>query len=63
MVTTGNSSRKNDTTIQPLRHAYKRLFAAFNQNYLIYCIGRGTLLVAQLVEALCYKPEGRGFDS
>jgi hypothetical protein len=23
----------------------------------------GTLLVAQLVEALCYKPEGRGFDS
>ena len=24
---------------------------------------RGTLLVAQLVEALRYKPEGRGFDS
>jgi len=23
----------------------------------------GTLLVAQLVEALCYKSEGRGFDS
>ena len=23
---------------------------------------RGTLLVAQLVEALRYKPEGRGFD-
>jgi len=23
----------------------------------------GTLLVAQLVEALDYKPEGRGFDS
>jgi hypothetical protein len=23
---------------------------------------RGTLLVAQLVEALHYKPEGRGFD-
>jgi hypothetical protein len=23
----------------------------------------GTLLVAQLVEALHYKPEGRGFDS
>jgi hypothetical protein len=23
----------------------------------------GTLLVAQLVEALLYKPEGRGFDS
>jgi hypothetical protein len=25
--------------------------------------GRGTLLVAQLVEALRYKPEGFGFDS
>jgi hypothetical protein len=24
---------------------------------------RGTPLVAQLVEALYYKPEGRGFDS
>jgi len=24
---------------------------------------KGTLLVAQLVEALRYKPEGRGFDS
>jgi len=24
---------------------------------------RGTLLVAHLVEALRYKPEGRGFDS
>jgi len=24
---------------------------------------RGTLLVAQLVEALRYNPEGRGFDS
>jgi hypothetical protein len=24
---------------------------------------RGTLLVATLVEALLYKPEGRGFDS
>jgi hypothetical protein len=23
---------------------------------------RGTLLVAQLVEALRYRPEGRGFD-
>jgi hypothetical protein len=23
----------------------------------------GTLLVAQMVEALRYKPEGRGFDS
>ena len=28
-----------------------------------YIGGRGTLLVAQLVEALLYKQEGRGFDS
>jgi hypothetical protein len=27
------------------------------------CMLGGTLLVAQLVEALRYKPEGRGFDS
>jgi hypothetical protein len=26
-------------------------------------VWRGTLLVAQLVEALRYKPKGRGFDS
>jgi hypothetical protein len=35
---------------------------------LLYYLSRyhsvwGTLLVAQLVEALCYKLEGRGFDS
>jgi hypothetical protein len=29
----------------------------------IYTGVGGTLLVAQLVEALCYKPEGRGFGS
>jgi len=29
----------------------------------LYTVQRGTLLVAQLVEALRYKPEGRGFDS
>ena len=29
--------------------------------YFLY--GGGTLLVTQLVEALRYKPEGRGFDS
>jgi len=29
----------------------------------IYLNIRGTLLVAQLVEALRYKSEGRGFDS
>jgi hypothetical protein len=26
-------------------------------------LGVGGYAVAQLVEALCYKPEGRGFDS
>jgi len=30
---------------------------------ILYCNDRCTLLVAQLVEALRYKPEGRGFDS
>jgi hypothetical protein len=29
----------------------------------MYVIGGGTLLVVQLLEALRYKPEGRGFDS
>jgi hypothetical protein len=29
----------------------------------IYLRARGTLLVAQLVEALRYKPEGHWFDS
>jgi hypothetical protein len=30
---------------------------------ILYLLGIwGTLLVAQLVEALRYKPEGRGFD-
>jgi hypothetical protein len=28
-----------------------------------YCFIGGTLLVAQLVKPLRYKPEGRGFDS
>jgi hypothetical protein len=34
-----------------------------NINLLIIYFIRGTLLVAQLVEALRYKPEGRGIDS
>ena len=53
---------------QPIRHPmqnkkkcnssfYSRLFSGRKQN------SGGTLLVAQLVEALRYKPEGRGFDS
>jgi hypothetical protein len=32
-------------------------------NVLLYATEWGTLLVAQLVDALGYKPEGRGFDS
>jgi hypothetical protein len=36
-------------------------FLFISANHLIY--NRGTLLVAQLVEALRYKSEGRGFDS
>jgi hypothetical protein len=31
--------------------------------YVHYLVYEGTLLVAQLVEALCYKSEGRGFNS
>jgi hypothetical protein len=33
------------------------------ENILVFYCVWGTLLVAQLVEALCYKPEGRGIDS
>ena len=29
-------------------------------NFIIFLLGHA---VAQLVEALCYKPEGHGFDS
>jgi hypothetical protein len=36
---------------------------AQGQLYYYYYYYRGTLLVAQLVEALCYKLEGRKFDS
>jgi len=31
--------------------------------YIVQSDSEGTLLVAQLVEALRYKPEGRWFDS
>jgi len=31
--------------------------------YFATVLCRGTLLVAQLIEALRYKPEGRGIDS
>jgi hypothetical protein len=36
------------------------IFTVFTESLKSY---RGTLLVAQLVEAVRYKPEGRGFDS
>jgi hypothetical protein len=39
-----------------------QLFKLFNDFFFVLG-GGGTLLVAQLVEALRYKPEGRGFDS
>jgi hypothetical protein len=32
-------------------------------NFIVYAVRGNTLLVAQLVEALRYKPEGRGFFS
>jgi len=42
----------------------KGFLAAVNLNYSSFYFGRrGTLLVTQLVKALRYKPEGRGFDS
>jgi hypothetical protein len=39
------------------------LDGTYHINSKVMCIGWGTLLVAQLVEALRYKSEGRGFDS
>jgi hypothetical protein len=39
------------------------LILVFRNILYITCICGGTLLVAQLVEALRYKSEGRGFDS
>jgi hypothetical protein len=43
--------------------AFKGLKMSRKQFGLITHRGRGTLLVAQLVEALHYKPEGRRFYS
>jgi hypothetical protein len=39
---------------------FGHLFSLISQKH---AIQRGTLLVAQLVDALLYKPEGRGIDS
>jgi hypothetical protein len=43
------------------KHNFRKF--QFNYYFFPYYCSRGTLLVAQLVEALRYKPEGRGFDS
>jgi hypothetical protein len=40
-----------------------QLFFMYVYFYSLHVSGKGTLLVAQLVEALRYKPEGRGFNS
>ena len=45
----------DDGSIEP-KHVAEFLILITN----IYCGGHA---VAQLVDALCYKPEGRGFDS
>jgi len=39
------------------------LSVSFSAYFLFLFTSRGTLLVAQLLEALRYKSEGRGFDS
>jgi hypothetical protein len=39
------------------------LLSIYETPGLIIILKWGTLLVAHLVEALRYKPEGRGFDS
>jgi hypothetical protein len=48
-------------------HFFGILFQLIYMKYFIFLLYEqhtwGTLLVAQLVEALRYKPEGRGFDS
>jgi len=45
-----------------MRYVYQRKkLSKINNDMYIQC--EGTLLVAQLFEALRYKPEGRGFDS
>jgi len=52
----GVKSRNTDI----FRMTTRAMFRKFISTLSVIC---GTLLVAQLVEALRYKPEGRGFDS
>jgi len=62
--------------IPMLRRRLYRMYVSYSNNFKVrecfftvtfkfvwgVCVYGGTLLVAQLVEALRYKPEGRGFD-
>jgi hypothetical protein len=45
-----------------IERCYKRIYVKGSCNMELYSIIAGNA-VAQLVEALRYKPEGRGFDS
>jgi len=67
-LTTGPKPAKNILThpYGTLARAVKLIAFIFYYLFIyliIYLFFRGTLLVAQLVEAPGYKPEGRGFDS
>ena len=46
-----------------LEHRFSSLSRLKHELRFVQVCVWGTLLVAQLVEALYYKPEGRGFDS
>jgi hypothetical protein len=46
-----------------LKQVYNQRMAHIKNVKHSACFGWGTLMVAQLVEALRYKSEGRGFDS
>ena len=43
--------------------SFQKLQTDFKPTNLFYALGFVRLAVAQLVEALCYNSEGRGFDS
>jgi hypothetical protein len=58
---TASSTTKPHT--EPDKLVYKRIRHILTINFNNTAIYWGTLLVAQLVEALRYMPEGRGFDS
>jgi len=61
----GNTTRVHVTGVSEytdfLRYTIRTFSCkTYTKGYVYY---QGTLLVAQLVEAMRYKPEGRGFDS